>query len=356
MTDCIGLAAQLSENYRDTTPFDNSRVQLSRYLSTHGLLLTMCFPTECILPFGSTHVSGSWINQEIGPQVIYGPSIGLALDPLKVDIQCLYPTDGGTQERDDKGCGPFPMDPEHGSRGANSINYFTKQILRKQAIEYKNLNFGIDTPWEDVYCDYFFPKNDPAQMWNMDSEGALKFETVLSMAQKQHQAIMGHPVCTCRKNNATTFPAFFVNEGNGWDANDWQEMVKMQLSFMNRSQDQPSALFYWNEIVMSLPRTQMKDIVSAIFYLDSSDMEEKARQANFAKANDVSKNVLDGKPVMSLRLDAGFDEDLLTCPGTWRSHISDNVSPSVLAFSHNGTITPEVIVNARNLMQRWLRP
>jgi hypothetical protein len=318
--DCTELAADLSQNFRNKSPFDKSNATstgLSRYLNTHGILFTMCFPFECTLPFQSTHVAASWINERYGVHAIAGPHIGLVLNPLQAEIRCLYPTDAASNDRDGDGCGPPIMDPEHGSSGASSYNIATRYLVRKALTEYKNFNFGVHTPWDDISCDYFFPGVDlpPAMLaWDVDSKGQVKYQSIVSLLGGEHEAIMGHPVCTCPKNDDHTFGGgqygFLLHQGSqSWDPIDWQEAMDLQIDFIEHRQD---VLWHWNEIVLALPKPQMQDIVQAVFFLDSPDMDDDDRAEGLKKARAVA-GVMGGKPYMTM-LEYPGEEDILSCP------------------------------------------
>ena len=213
--NCSLLAATLSANYLNTTPFpveskqppqsaslfdderfirddddeDDGYSKLSRYLSTHGVLLTMCFgrfggpgppPPEggeshpCIIGFDEDHIAASWINQDIGYQHIIPvqPEIGLIIDPLATDTQinCIYPTDAASDGRDNFGCGPPKLDPIYGSQGASKIDSVNLMILREKFIRYKNINFGVNTPWNNISCNALLPTSKLPTMWRLKVE------------------------------------------------------------------------------------------------------------------------------------------------------------------------------------------
>ena len=180
--NCTELAASLSSNYRDNTPYDNGgSSSLSRYLGGHGLLLTMCFPFSCMIEPRDSHISASWINDRLGVHVIPTDNqIGLILDPLKADLKCIYPTDAATLSRDGNGCGPMTTDPEYGSQGARSYNFITRYLARKQFREYKDVNFGANTDWLDIPCDILFPippaGMDEQALWDLDQHNQTLLE------------------------------------------------------------------------------------------------------------------------------------------------------------------------------------
>jgi hypothetical protein len=370
-TDCIDLASDLSERYRNTSPFGKSSTtdhDLPRYLSTHGLLLTMCFPWECALSIDATHVSGSWINQRIGPQVIAGPEIGLILDPLQTDIQCIYPTDTASDQRDNAGCGPHQFDP---------TNPVTRYLVRKQLTAFKNMNFGIDTAWEDIACEYFMNFAAPSWfmplLWQVGSDGEIQYQSQISLVQGIYEGIMGHPVCTINEEQDTddqSLWTYFINtDQNGWDPLDFERVLEMQLKFMkNPSPDQqgPAVLYNWNEIIMSLPSSELKDLVVSVFYMDSPKMDDQVRARRLKHAIGAAK-IFGGKPVIRLQYDVEAQEDILTCPDELEVILAEDLltsagvgggtgAPSLVGSSsgtrEGGFLGTDVIVKRRELFPK----
>lgn len=130
------------------------------YLGTHGVLVTMCIAgmSSSFLPVGlaENHMAVSWINAEIGTSVIPAESqLGLILKPEAVNMQCIYPTDGASDGRDNSGCGPLSTDPQNGSRGARRMGPLAKWAFRRQMQAYKDINFGPDTDYADIDCLQF---------------------------------------------------------------------------------------------------------------------------------------------------------------------------------------------------------
>jgi hypothetical protein len=338
-TNCTQVAADLSKHYQDTTPYVKNNINtddvLPRYLSTHGILLTMCFPFSCTIPFGATHLAASWINADIGVQVIPTlTQVGLILDPLASattsPIKCIYPTDAGSDLRDTDGCGPNQLDPHYGSHGAKSYNVVTRPLARRKITKYKTLNFGIDTEWMDIDCRDFFPIDVPGQehprnwhrIWNKE-EGEdtndIVYQSDYDIWQEELEAIMGHPVCTVPDDDISPKKEGFrmYSGPTSWAPTDWQEMVKMELEFLQEWK------LVWNEVVLELPKTQLSDVVLGVFYLDAPEWNDETRQASRVLAQREAK-VLGNKPVFRLdtknskkatttTADDSSDHDILTC-------------------------------------------
>lgn len=324
LSSCQYLAATLSENFRNTSSFNNTNDRMSsisEYLSFHGLLLTMCFPLSCSLGFNANHISGSWINQRIGPgHIIPSQSgIGLLLDPSVAEIHCLYPTDGGTDGRDDAGCGPLQMDPEHGSQGASSKNFITRQFFRNFLNNYKTLNFGRQTSWLDIDCfDFFGLPFFELDSWRLDEEG-FKSQSELSLLQEQFEAIMGHPVCT--PPPIEDVDVLVYSGSKSWRPQDFQEVIDLQVEFVQKFKTNSQI---WNEIIIGLPQ-QLQDLVLGVFYVDN---DETKRIAAHAEAK-----MLGDKFVFKLKISDNDTEDVLECDDNLMPRKRDKGLTSNAGFS-----------------------
>ncbi|KAL7572608.1 hypothetical protein ACA910_010365 [Epithemia clementina (nom. ined.)] len=334
---CTQLALTLSANFRQTDPFrgdNNTPNALSRYLSTHGILLTMCFPFQCVLPLGSTQMAGSWINALTGVEIIptFDSNVGLILDPTKINIRCVYPTDAASDWRYDDGCGPFRWVQD------DSSDYLWRQRLH----DYKTMNFGVDTPWEHVDCATFFPvderlyprlaltwkfqptrskqkknknnnntlgqssdddKNETYKNGQLEEEKEeksdpnyrssntfmksellpdLEFQSLDAFYQQEYAALLGHRVCHVTDVNNKNKVFLIYSGPTSWNGTEWQTAMNLQHNFMQHykrrrlpgnNQDGNITLF-WNEIVMALPRPQLQDAVLAVFYLVDDDRRD----------------------------------------------------------------------------------
>jgi len=118
MANCSALAKAISAAYLSTEAFNGtSTSDLQTYLSSHGVLTTMCMgPNITCAP--DKHWSFSWINVQTTVRIIPDALIGMIAKPTAIDLQCIYPVDGGTDGRDNNGCGPITIDPLYGSQGA----------------------------------------------------------------------------------------------------------------------------------------------------------------------------------------------------------------------------------------------
>jgi hypothetical protein len=97
--------------------------------------------------------------------------------------------------------------------------------------------------------------------------------------------------------------------------------MDLQISFIKNKHD---VLWHWNEIVLALPKPQMQDIVQAVFFLDSPDMNDHDRAEGLAKAQAVA-DVMGGKPYMRMQTHPG-EEDLLSCPD---GLLEEGMDPSI---------------------------
>ena len=119
----------------------------------------MCLPGvfsgwyPCSLRSGTNHVAASWIRHKDTdfrvfhvPKIpLAQPAVGLVLDPSVVSIGCLYPSDAGTDGRENTGCGP-------GIPPAGNIPKAMKLYWRFRLTQYKNSKFGRNATWGEIDC------------------------------------------------------------------------------------------------------------------------------------------------------------------------------------------------------------
>lgn len=275
MKTCTELAAALTAAYhhnnssRDIHPLSN------------GVLVSMCFPHHsCVVSSHQDHVAASWIHTSVGPAVLPGTLFGLVLDPSVVDVLCVAPIDLASDARDNLGCGPFRMDPIHGS--IRKMNVFGKYMLRRATTKYKNLNFGSDIrDWTEIPCANFFDSaflNEMDAVYNFSDPSAIPFTDVL---QRQYQAALGHPVCNSTRaippKSASSLKPIFAGPDT-WSIEAWPQLVRHQQDLQHHYP------LLWNEFVIRLP-DQMNHIVQAVFYRklpgadpDRDDKSHEARQ------------------------------------------------------------------------------
>lgn len=304
MSNCSAFADALNANYHATEQYIPG-TGLSEYLESHGVLLSICMnladPSDhsCQLPRQATHVAASWINAAIGPHVIPAGNLGVTLKPS--DIRCIYPTDGGTDGRDDKGCGPPSWDPEQGSKGAKKIGIIGRFIERRMQIEYKNKVFGKETKWADISCgDYFSAEYmlRNAIAWQSDNNcgqyKAISSQSIFSYSDQMLEPVMGHAVCNVTAEGAHFGEDnFFVNvDPCSWQPEEWQTMVDFQTKLIG---EYPSP-YNWNEIVLGMP-SDFQDIVTSVFYAVTPDMDDETKTILRAAAKEDARK-LGGKPVL----------------------------------------------------------
>jgi len=325
---CTALASELSRNYRNATPFcdpGDGGGGIKPYLLSHGVLLTMCFPFSCRIntPI-ENHLAASWINAAIGPQVIpTETNIGLILDPALADIQCIYPTDGASDTRNNQGCGPFNFDPD-------SLSIFTRWNLRKLYNSYKEFNFAV-TPWEDIDCEAFFgtphSPSHPLGGWTgvvqkadqifwtwQDQHGedtaAIVYQKDAAFRQKVAEPVIGHAVCSLVDPEPNFDEGFFIYTGkHGMPPEKWQRAIETQQQMIATFPEND----VWNEVVLGLP-SHLKDIVLAVFYVDSQDMSHD-RKAEIRKQAEQEAVLYGSKPLLKLDTarEKSLDEDLFVC-------------------------------------------
>eukprot|EP00526_Cylindrotheca_closterium_P000684 CAMPEP_0113632560 /NCGR_PEP_ID=MMETSP0017_2-20120614/16927_1 /TAXON_ID=2856 /ORGANISM="Cylindrotheca closterium" /LENGTH=377 /DNA_ID=CAMNT_0000543127 /DNA_START=13 /DNA_END=1143 /DNA_ORIENTATION=+ /assembly_acc=CAM_ASM_000147 len=319
---CSQLASSLSAQYRNTS-FDgiptagSSSPSLNDYLATHGLLLTMCFPNSCSFGFNAKFFSASWIQQDLGPRIIPSASgVGLILDPSLVDIQCLYPTDGGTLGRDQNGCGPTIYDRHGGSQGAASVNKnpVKKYFYRKYMTDYKNLNFGRKTQWEDIDCMEFFdlPPTELQRFWgfgdNNNSSTSVQFYSSPDLFKTEFGAIVGHDLCSVGLEpdaGPQQFPLYYG--AKSWDPQDLKEVIDLEMGFIQNQTT--SGDMIWNEFVISLP-VELPPLVLGVFYVNENYAGKRSKRREAAKRQAKTFGDL---PVFVMHNEKYWHGDILEC-------------------------------------------
>lgn len=293
--DCHGLAATLSANYRNTEPFDLKISTVKDYLSTHGVLLSMCLASStCFQPMGFTqqHLSASWVNADIGFKILPAPSqLGLIFKPEAVEMAtCMFPTDAATDARDDHGCGPMMTDPEYGSQGASRIPPAVKEKYGKMFDAYKEFNFpGME--YSDIECMQFL---NPLSrftgietiLWSMTScdNQTVALDTIYPMTKHMLEASVGHTLCSWDNDGPppiTASKAVVIGMGHNasYPIEDWARVVQLQ----QRIQSQLAAgegVAIWNEIVIEAPK-HLQDVVAAVFYLSDDAHETALKQSKW---------------------------------------------------------------------------
>ena len=309
--ECMQLAAALSTAYMSTKPFVGSTTaEVKHYLASNGVLLTMCGqqtancsvlepaidPTD---PWANDkHWSGSWLNSVTGVRRFPGV-IGVIADPTSLDLRCIYPTDAGTDGRDDAGCGPMSGDAKFGSGGAAHLGPALKAIAQEQIRARMATEFPGRT-WQNITCPEFFRLSfdDPTAdrlanefvangtFWHMSGSGTCaarksekarpSFSNLFSVWEGQVASINGAPVCSVRDTAvALGNPGhWFEYEGEcSWAPGEWQDMVDWMVGVFSPHKAQ----LHWNEIVASKPTSRAEEaaIAQAVFYITTPQMDSK---------------------------------------------------------------------------------
>ena len=180
-SSCHQLAANLTANYYSPALYNDNNngscsSSLEEYLSTTGVLLTMCEKWEphCILPVvmddptratttttTTSTFSGSWIqNSTTGVRVFGDNGVGVVLNPhvFADQIQCLYPLNAETLARarlDEYGnrhidrCGPLMDDPIYGKI---PLSWRGRLAMKLKLHWIKWTKFPLRTPWNEIPC------------------------------------------------------------------------------------------------------------------------------------------------------------------------------------------------------------
>jgi len=317
----------------------------------------------CSVPRESTHLSASYINANVGSTRIIPQPVGIVLDPMHVNITCLYPTDAATDIRDNDGCGPPTQDPKYGSKGARRAGIVGRRMARQQIEKYTRENFG-DKGWRDIPCTEFFNlpasiangtawrerEKDPARrnksdghVWDQENaylrlgshdmadqsmltddvcsrlkggDDSIEFEykSVEEWFSWELGAFLGHPPCRVEQDT----PSFEKHnwwEYSGkcsWQPLEFQQMMDtMKNQFSESSSSISSSRQYtddsnvnvslWNEVVAAKPRTveEERDGIQAVFYVRYPNESEEGLAAARKLAVAEAKRLGD-KPVLMM--------------------------------------------------------
>lgn len=133
---CESVSSSLNAAFQGGARFDASVESVESYMSRSGLLVIMCTAlaswngsTECDEPMD--HLSASFLTNVTGYRVL--PSgFGSVVDPLRAKVLCAYPADAATDSRDNRGCGPFSMDPTYGSQRYETASTAERVAMKRQ--------------------------------------------------------------------------------------------------------------------------------------------------------------------------------------------------------------------------------
>jgi len=268
---CVELAAALSLAYRTYEPFNVSDISINDYLSTNGVLLTVCaglYGNKCRILEDT--VSASWVQEKTGfrtirdvNSTILDLNVGYILDPKQADIHCLYPLDAITRWREEP-CGK--IDPFPGWR---------HQTL-KTRLELLKRDRYPHTPWESIPCrEILGLKRRSAYL---DYANGLNFYSEWISLAHNYEIILKHPVCNTSDlppvDWSHPLPVFYYQDVS-WNVTEWQDVMNIQSSVINQH---PNAIV-WNEVVLSKPAS-IPDMVQAVFYVgeDPEDAIEEAQR------------------------------------------------------------------------------
>lgn len=292
-----------------------------------------------------THLSASYIHSTIGPRFIPMP-VGVILDPLHVDITCVYPTDAGTDGRDNDGCGPSSYNPKYGSKGAEKAGIIGRWMA-KRAYEWYTRDYYGNRTWEEISCTELFQLPEAlvnGTVWkakvdddykSCNSEGYLRAARhTVDIAARQGRslahveleytslaadiawefgALLGHPPCEVESQTIEQlFDEYHWFEYGGtcsWKPHQFEQMMdSMRNDFIK---PHPKMSISWNEIVAAKPRSNQEErnSIAAVFYVkypsESDEVIAEARQLAEREAKRFGR-----KPVLEVDLSSYWhDED-----------------------------------------------
>mmetsp|Transcript_24419 Transcript_24419/g.37136 ORF Transcript_24419/g.37136 Transcript_24419/m.37136 type:complete len:375 (-) Transcript_24419:288-1412(-) len=337
---CTQLAAALSASYRTYETYDPSNhhySSLESFLEKNGILLTMCMRfngqipwLECtgngldVSPFSfnghdevsSTNekkkvqekhrIASSWIQQNISgfrvvsPPVDTGPPVGHILQPNATTIQCLYPMDAATINRDDEGCGPLSSDIHDGSKGYDHAKWYGKLLLKGQIIEFKNSMFGNNRAWDSIPCSEFLGSTaanfSSAVLGEVNNDDrSWTYQRTSEYIIQSWSYIMGHNIC----NTSQPLPTPSFNDTDflvyigptSWQPQHWEEMLDLMKDTLGEHPNVQT----WNEITLHVSADMLNDAVQAVFYVKGGidpRRDELARRIGISEARKLHKPLL----------------------------------------------------------------
>lgn len=321
---CLQLASALSSAYQSTQPFTGtSKADLHSYLRSNGVLFTMCMDaSNCSAawpppppPSAGPHWSGSWINNRTGVHLIRDQAVGVVADPAALDLQCLYPTDGGTDARDENGCGPLISDPLYGSHGASNLTAAERAAFKQYVDDQIAKSFPGKT-WQQIPCAALTSMAGTAlangTSWLPDSNAAgaceemkqgkrgLNFTTLPAVVASMWEAIVGERLCTAAPPQIDTYGHWFEYDGPcSWRPTEWQQMVDAMLRWFSPHDAALGPGGWWNEIVAAWPASaaEFARIAQAVFYIATPQMDARTLAATKAAA-ERNARMYGGRPLL----------------------------------------------------------
>lgn len=329
---CAALAATLSSQYSTYQEYQPSE-NLNRYLDENGLLVSMCshakglgplFRYECEPNKRDKILPASWIQKnQTGIRVSHVPQlptgVGMVVDPLAVDIQCLFPADGDSALRDDsisngsvaKGCGPVAVDPHYGSKGFDRLPKWKQVFERAFWNEYAQRNFQNDP---NVSCTDFFFQNDDGprkletMMYLRDLNPDICFDefsyrNYIQILVDDVEYKVQHKVCQDSNSSKLHRNNWFIYWGRcSYQPSEFEAM----MDTMKRLNEQMAQ--NWNEVVLDRPET-LKDVIQAIFYVEwpfnpHNQYPNAVRQAKKMEKHLLKLHWKDDKPLFHCNISA----------------------------------------------------
>ena len=285
---------------------EEARDLLMEWIGENGILTTKCTPVgypevygPCTDGYIMDHVAASWVGltdrakelveeDKLLPFPVFPtPGIGLVFNTSSAEtkVMCSYPSDGASDGRMDKGCGPRKEDYYFGSESNRPM---VEQFLHDQATNTLNMtnklqvqnfvrqyNDSVSTwqadnwedtgrTWEDFTCrewantndtwSAFGPKNtssmdackaytqDPSNVWNPEVThmGSFFYYLMLGGWNDTLAPLLGHPSCkdtmdACASNGSCMgYPVEWVGACS-WPPEDFQSAMDMWLELRSRA-------------------------------------------------------------------------------------------------------------------------
>lgn len=208
-----------------------------------------------------------------------------------------------------------------GSKGAASYkkNPIKRHLAKTFYTEYKNINFGRETQWQDVDCMEFFglPPIELQRLWGyMDKDGtdnnssSVQYYSLPALSNLNVGAILGHDVCSVDllpESGKRLFPLYY--DAPSWAPEDFKQVMELQMDFIQNETTRED--WIWNEFVLSLP-VELPQLVQGVFYVNEN---YTGSRTNRREAAQRQAKTYGGLPVFILHNEQGWDGDVLECDG-----------------------------------------
>ena len=158
------------------------------------------------------------------------------------------------------------------------------------------------------------------------------FSTMLRTVASWDEPFLGRTTCNISNEipdlNDTDNVLIYM-DATKWDpVSEWQTVMDSMSNIFGKY-----GPMFWNEIIVDLPSTTMKSIISAVFFIIDETMDETTIQATYERAV-FESSLLDNdntirKPILVVNVTAlEYNEPLFTCADDYWFKVKEETSKS----------------------------